>query len=106
MPERMAVTAKFDKSESGVGVALSGTIDARYLFGSPAANAGFTVRCDVESTPFQPSTNKNYRFGSASAFVLYLGTIEGNLDEMERSPLCPNPNVYQSSRNGNSRCLR
>ena len=93
MPERMAVTAKFDKSEGSGGVALSGTIDARYLFGSPASEAAFTVRCDVESKAFQPSTNKNYRFGSESAFEnFYLGTIEGNLDEDGKAAFtCPNP---------------
>ena len=93
MPERMAVTAKFDKSEAGSGTALSGTINARYLFGSPASEAAFTVRCDVESTPFQPSSNKNYRFGSASAFEnFYLGTVKGNLDEEGQGVFtCPSP---------------
>ena len=93
MPERMAVTARFDQKEAGGGTPLTGTIDARYLFGSPATDAAFTVRCDVESQPFQPATNKNYRFGSASAFEnFYLGTVKGTLDQDGKASFtCPNP---------------
>ena len=93
MPERMAVATTFDNKEGLGGIALSGTIDARYLFGSPAAESDFTVRCEVESSPFRPSSNRNYSFGSESAFEnFYLGTVKGTLDAEGKGQFtCPNP---------------
>ena len=75
------------------GETLTGTIDARYLFGKSAEGADFQVRCDVESTPFSPRTNGNYTYGSHSAFEnFHLGTVTGTLDENGHGDFtCPYP---------------
>ena len=93
VPERLSVRSKFAASDIMGGGKLTGTIDARYLFGKSAEGADFQVRCDVESTPFSPKSNGNYTYGSYSAFEdFHLGTITGTLDENGQGDFtCPYP---------------
>ena len=93
IPERLSVRTKFNDTDILGGTNVSGTIDARYLFGKSAEGAEFQVRCDVESTPFSPRTNGNYTYGSDSAFEnFYLGTVNGTLDVDGHGEFtCPHP---------------
>ena len=93
IPERLSVKSSFVESEQLGGTELSGTVSAKYLFGKTAEGANFTVRCDVESTPFSPRSNGNYTYGSETAFEdFHLGTTQGTLNaDGEASFICPHP---------------
>ena len=83
VPERMNINLAFDQKQSlPSDTSAKGTINANYLFGSPAKDAKFEVVCRVESVVFQPKKNGNYSFGTADAFGNFeLGRVKGTLDE-------------------------
>ncbi|MBM74354.1 MAG: hypothetical protein CMK59_03040 [Proteobacteria bacterium] len=98
VPERMSVQVSFPKREQLGGEALVGNIEAQYLFGASASGSNFEVTCRMTSVPFVPAQNKNYTYGSPSAFEGFeLGRVRGVLDEDGVAQFeCPNKELTKA----------
>lgn len=62
MPDRIRVTAGFEKASYDPGEDIRMTIQATNLFGPPAANRNYEVELQLQARVFQPKAHPNYSF--------------------------------------------
>ncbi len=74
VPDKIAVTVKTDKNQYATGDKLRAAVQAKLLFGPPAAGYQMRATVTLESHPFAPAGYSGYSFNSANRTFVRLST--------------------------------